>query len=110
MYLYKIYFNTYTNYNDNKCIEVIEELNILFKHNNINLEGFTIIEGGGYYKGETEISYIFEYVEDLYHEDEDGNVCTLSDNDDTIKLISKLIKNYYNQKEVLTTKQKINIL
>tara|TARA_R110002020_G_scaffold290128_4_gene505590 strand:- start:868 stop:1155 length:288 start_codon:yes stop_codon:yes gene_type:complete len=95
MYIYKIYFSTDTNYNNN--LDLISELETLFLNNSINLNGFTIIKTKGYWKGEIETAYIFEYIEKFEF-------------DSTIKLISKLIKGYYKQKEVLTTKQKINIL
>ena len=109
MYIYRIYFSTlYENekhlikeMNGNGLnydnLELSSELETLFLNNGINLNGFTIIKTEGYYKGEIETAYIFEYIEKFEY-------------DSTIKKISKLIKNYYKQNEVLTTKQKINIL
>ena len=95
MYIYKIYFETDGIEYDN--LELSSELETLFLNNEIRIDGFTIIKTEGYYKGEIETSYIFEYIEKFEY-------------DSTIKKISKLIKGYYKQNEVLTTKQKINIL
>ena len=108
MYIYRVYFSTIhqdksvskeMNLNGLEYdeLELSSELETLFLNNNINLNGFTIIKTEGYYKGEIETAYIFEYIEEFEY-------------DSTIKLISKLIKDYYKQNEVLTTKQNINIL
>ena len=103
MYLYKIYFSTDTNYNNS--LELISELETIFLNNGVNLDGFTIINTSGYYKQEIEKSYILEYITNNF------GMSKLDIKDtNLIKNISRLIKGYYNQNEVLTTKQKINIL
>tara|TARA_R110002020_G_scaffold358437_2_gene570717 strand:+ start:583 stop:921 length:339 start_codon:yes stop_codon:yes gene_type:complete len=112
MNLYKIYFATNKDYNNNN--DLIKDLIILFKDYNFN---YSIIETNGKFtewrnkenkkvskseKGQyitdIEKSYILEYVSNNNFDD------------DLIKFISDKIKNYYNQSEVLTTKQNINIL
>ena len=112
MYIYKIYFATNRDYNNNN--DLINDLIKLFKGYNFN---YSIIEINGKFtewrnkenkkvpkseKGQyitdVEKSYILEYVSNNNFDD------------DLIKFISDKIKNYYNQNEVLTTKQNINIL
>tara|TARA_R100000781_G_scaffold105256_1_gene69068 strand:+ start:1207 stop:1527 length:321 start_codon:yes stop_codon:yes gene_type:complete len=106
MYIYKIYFATDVEYKQTN--KLISELETLFLNNNIKLDGFSIINSNGYYRQEIEKSYIFEYIENLsYFNDKMGTTIII---DNLIKKISKLIKGYYKQKEVLTTKQKIDIL
>ena len=111
MYIYKIYFSTDVDYKQTN--KLISELETLFLNNSINLDGFTIIKTEGYYKGEIETSYIFKYIDNMSSDYEifrDDKICIMNDTDNIIKRLSKLIKSYFQQKEVLTIKQKIDIL